>query len=87
MKDKLKNIKWTSVLAFAIWAYLIVKFGAVRNMLIGIFKWLFYIWCAIFGLFISMIIFAIVAFVIMIIGVKLGVIDSNALNSRLKFKK
>lgn len=64
-------------MAFAVWTYLVVRFESVRNFILGMLRAVVQFWSITLAFVIALSIVAVVAFVIVQIGLKTGLIKQD----------
>lgn len=92
MKKAIKlKVQWLKehrfdMMAFIVWTYLFVRFEGVRDFFLNFFKFILGFWAFAIILVIAMVVFALIAFVFMMIGIKIGVIPKDYIAVRISKK-
>lgn len=89
MKAKVKNLiarihkDWWKIAQIFLWIFLFVKYKGVRDFFLGMFKMVTSIWIWAIILVIAMSLFALISVLVMVIGVKIGVLPEDYIAVKL----
>lgn len=74
----------TSIIAIIVWTYVIIRYQTVRSVIVGIFKWVYYIWAGGLAFIVGILLIMTVISVLGFVGIGLGVIDKDKLKKLIK---